>query len=125
MKLKTTWTIIYKGINPVASLFSPTRSPEKPLFSRHRQSLDILFQSVAKHAKDNGAETFVQDEECCVVFGMPKQAIAAGGVNHVVPLRGIPSKILELVSKKSVALIGARRFQGPCALVQMGGHRAL
>ncbi len=31
MEPKSTWTIIYKGIKPVAPLFSPTRSPEEPL----------------------------------------------------------------------------------------------
>ena len=41
-----------------------------------------------------GAETLAQDEASCVVFGMPKQVIACGAVDSVLPLSKIPSKIL-------------------------------
>jgi two-component system, chemotaxis family, protein-glutamate methylesterase/glutaminase len=93
------------------------------LVSRHRPSVNVLFRSVAKYAgrnavgailtgmgndgaegmkemKDQGAATIAQDEATCVVFGMPKEAIACGGVDHVLPLDAIPSKILELASQK-------------------------
>ncbi len=91
-----------------------------PLVSRHRPSVDVLFKSVAKYAgsnavgviltgmgKDgasgmlemhtNGATTVAQDERSCIVFGMPRVAIEMGGVDHIVSLKQIPEKILELV----------------------------
>jgi two-component system chemotaxis response regulator CheB len=93
------------------------------LVSRHRPSVNVLFRSVAKIAGRNavgailtgmgndgaegmkemrvhGAATIAQDEESCVVFGMPKEAIAMGGVDHVLPLEAIPGKILELAALK-------------------------
>jgi two-component system chemotaxis response regulator CheB len=93
------------------------------LVSRHRPSVNVLFRSVAKFAgrnavgailtgmgndgaegmkemKDQGAATIAQDEESCVVFGMPKEAIAMGGVDHVLPLDAIPKKLLELAALK-------------------------
>jgi len=90
-----------------------------PLVSRHRPSVDVLFKSVAKYAgnnavgvimtgmgndgasglkemRDAGARTIAQDEQSCVVFGMPKEAIAGGGAEFVVPLLGFAAKALEL-----------------------------
>ena len=92
-----------------------------PLVSRHRPSVDVLFKSVARFAgrnavgtiltgmgadgsqgmkemKDAGAATLAQDEASCVVFGMPKEAIALGCIDHVLPLDRIPRKLLELAS---------------------------
>jgi two-component system chemotaxis response regulator CheB len=88
-----------------------------PLVSRHRPSVDVLFRSVAKTAGSNalgvimtgmgddgasglvemrkaGAQTVAQDEESCVVFGMPKEAIKRGGVLKILPLAAIPDEIM-------------------------------
>lgn len=91
-----------------------------PLVSRHRPSVDVLFRSVAQSAgsnalgvimtgmgddganglremKEAGAWTIAQDESSCIVFGMPKEAIARGAVDQVVSLSHIASAILERV----------------------------
>ena len=44
-----------------------------------------------------GARTIAQDEASCVVFGMPKEAIALGGAQEVSPLGAIPARILRLL----------------------------
>ena len=90
-----------------------------PLVSRHRPSVDVLFRSVAKSAGGNaigilmtgmgndgaqgllemrraGAQTMVQDEESCVVFGMPKEAIACGAALAVVPLKHLAPVALRM-----------------------------
>jgi two-component system chemotaxis response regulator CheB len=89
-----------------------------PRVHYQRPSVDVLFQSVAKSAgknavgvlltgmgadgakglltmKQNGANTIVQDEKTCVVFGMPKEAIRLGGADEVVPLTKIPPAIID------------------------------
>ncbi len=91
-----------------------------PLVGRHRPSVNVLFKSVARYAgknavgviltgmgkdgadgmrmmKDNGGSTIAQDEKSSVVFGMPKEAIQLGVIDHVVTLYRIPEKILDLV----------------------------
>ncbi len=94
-----------------------------PLVSRHRPSVDVLFKSVATYAGRNaigviltgmgsdgadglkemheaGARTVAQDEASCVVYGMPKEAVARNAVDRVEPLDRIPEIILELAQKE-------------------------
>ncbi|ALK08306.1 protein-glutamate methylesterase/protein-glutamine glutaminase [Blastochloris viridis] len=89
-----------------------------PLVSRHRPSVDVLFRSAARYAGANaagiimtgmgddgarglgemkaaGARTIAQDEATSVVFGMPREAIARGAVDAVVPLDRLAREILQ------------------------------
>lgn len=94
-----------------------------PLVNRHRPSVEVMFNSVARAAGRNalgviltgmggdgakgllqmreaGAATIAQDESSCVVFGMPKVAIDVGAVERVLPLDRIPEAILESVRER-------------------------
>ena len=86
--------------------------------NRHKPSVEVLFQSAArvagpnalgvmltgmgadgatamKEMRDAGAFTLAQDEASCVVFGMPREAIARGGVHEVLPVTRISDKLME------------------------------
>jgi two-component system chemotaxis response regulator CheB len=88
-----------------------------PLVCFQRPAVDVLFHSVAEAAGSNataailtgmgsdgvngmlalkkaGAHTLAQDEESCVVFGMPREAIRHGAVDRVLPLSAIPAALL-------------------------------
>ena len=100
-----------------ASGYTCQLSDAEPV-SRHRPSVDVLFASVAtqvgRHAlgviltgmgrdgangmadmKRAGAYNIAQDEQSCVVFGMPREAINAGGVDTVLPLDRIFDHLME------------------------------
>lgn len=91
---------------------------QSPPVNRHRPSVDVLFASLAAQAaaqtvavimtgmgKDGaqgmlqlrqaGAITFAQDEASCVVYGMPREAVAQGGVMHVQPLSQLADKVMD------------------------------
>ena len=91
-----------------------------PLVSRHRPSVDVLFRSVAqcagknalgiimtgmgddgarglKEMHDAGAKTIAQDEESCVVYGMPKEAVKLNAVDRVMPLDEIAGAMLAVL----------------------------
>jgi two-component system chemotaxis response regulator CheB len=53
--------------------------------------------------KEAGAATLAQDEASCVVFGMPREAIARGAVDEVVPLDRLPAAILKRASRAAAA----------------------
>ena len=54
-----------------------------------------------KGLKDIGAVTFVQDQESCVVFGMPGEAVRLGGASYAMPPEGIASAIVSLASRET------------------------
>ena len=101
-----------------AGYFVSVKEEEK--VSGHRPSVDVLFESVAKTAggeaigiiltgmggdgskgmkemKNRGAVTIGQDEETCVVYGMPKVAYDIGAVTYQIPLSDISDKVYEIL----------------------------
>lgn len=95
-----------------------------PLVSRHRPSVDVLFRSVAKSAGSNavgvlmtgmgddgaqgllemrsaGAHTIAQDEATCVVFGMPKEAIARGAAMEILRLERIAEAAVRAATSRT------------------------
>ena len=86
--------------------------------NRHKPSVEVLFKSAArvvgpnalgimltgmgadgaaamKEMRDAGSYNLAQDEASCVVFGMPREAIAAGAAHEVLPLSQITPKLIE------------------------------
>jgi len=93
-----------------------------PPVNRHKPSVEVLFKSAAamvgrnafgimltgmgndgavamREMKDAGSYNYVQDEASCIVFGMPREAIAHGAADEVLPLNQIaPALVARLRS---------------------------
>lgn len=92
--------------------------------SGHRPSVDVMFDSLAENVKANslgviltgmgkdgaagllnmrqqGAHTLAQNEQTCIVFGMPKEAIARGGASQVLGLDDVAQGMSDWVSQNS------------------------
>lgn len=98
--------------------YSVQLTDEAPM-SGHRPSVDMMFKSVAKsklqkyaailtgmgadgaqgilEIKQNGGKTVAQDEESCVVFGMPKVAIEKGAIDRVVPINHVSMELMKMI----------------------------
>jgi two-component system chemotaxis response regulator CheB len=98
-----------------------TQLSDEPPVNRHRPSVEMLFRSGARFVGDNafgimltgmgkdgaqamlelresGAWTIAQDEASCVVFGMPREAIALGAVQEILPLGEIAGSVFKRLS---------------------------
>jgi two-component system, chemotaxis family, protein-glutamate methylesterase/glutaminase len=101
-----------------------TQLSDAPAVNRHKPSVDVLFDSAAAYAGKNalgviltgmgkdgaagmaqmksaGAHNFAQNEESCVVYGMPKEAVAHGGVDEVAHLNDLPKLVLNHLTVNS------------------------
>ena len=94
-----------------------------PPLKGHRPSITVTFKAIAQQygsgavgiiltgMGNDGAEglldicnahgtTVAQDESSCIIFGMPKEAIALGAVKHILPLREIPEFLSKICTQK-------------------------
>jgi two-component system chemotaxis response regulator CheB len=101
-----------------------TRVKDGPPVHHQRPAVDVLFQSVARHAGRNaigvlltgmgvdgargllamreaGAHTIAQDEATAVVYGMPREAVRLGGATEVTPLDDVPAAVLQALAEST------------------------
>lgn len=101
-----------------------TALDDGPPVNRHKPSVDVLFDSAAQHAgrnavgviltgmgkdgaagmlrmRDAGAHNFSQDEASCVVYGMPKEAVARGAVHETWSLDELPARVMHYLAQDS------------------------
>jgi len=101
-----------------------TRLTDGPPVHHQRPAVDVLFTAISRlvgvptvallltgmgadgadgmvKLRQMGAETIAEDEHSCVVFGMPKEAIARGGAGHVATLLKMPGLIFECFDRLS------------------------
>lgn len=106
-----------------------TELNKEPPVNHHRPSVEVLFRSAARHAGMNvigimltgmgkdgahamlemrqaGAYNFAQNEETCVVFGMPRAAIAMGAIDEIVPIQDMARRVLVKLAEAGVRNIG-------------------
>ena len=105
-----------------AGLELRTRLTQGPQVHHQRPAVDVMFESIAKlnglpvvgllltgmgadgadgmvALRRAGAETIAEAEESCIVFGMPKEAIARGGAVHVAQLLAIPALAIDCLAR--------------------------
>jgi len=109
----------HMSIKRNGAMYRIETNQEAPIHHQ-RPAVDILFDSASKYVgpnaigvimtgmgsdgasgllkmKESGAKTIAQDENSCVVFGMPKEAIKLGAADKIVPLHKIPENILSFL----------------------------
>ena len=114
----TQFSISRNGANYVAVV------EDGELVNRHKPSVEVLFRSAAavvgpnafgimltgmggdgalamRLMKDSGSYNYVQDENSCIVFGMPREAIAHGAASEVLPLDEIAGALLNRLKSSS------------------------
>ena len=111
MKLKKRGAELYINIDDSAPV------------NRHKPSVDYLFDSIVElklskitagiltgmgadgakgllKLRQQGAQTFAQDEATSVVYGMPREAARNGGADKILPIHKVASELLQLCSLK-------------------------
>ncbi|MGR3292837.1 MAG: protein-glutamate methylesterase/protein-glutamine glutaminase [Candidatus Scalindua sp.] len=109
----------HMSIRRNGAMYRIETNQEAPIHHQ-RPAVDVLFDSASKYVgpnaigvimtgmgsdgatgllnmKESGAKTIAQDEDSCVVFGMPKEAIKLGAADKIVPLNKIPENILSFL----------------------------